>query len=167
MELTGGDKALLATLEDGLPLTPRPYADLARAAGLTEEQVIARLQALREAGVIRRFGVVVRHRSLGYRANAMTVWDVPDDRVRAAGRTLATLPYVTLAYRRPRRPPDWPYNLFCMIHGRERAAVLRLVEEATAKAGLADCGRSILFSDRAFKQRGARYGAAAAQEAAR
>ena len=151
------DKRLIAALQEGLPLTARPYAALAAQAGMTEAEAIARIAALRAAGAIRRFGVVVRHRRLGYRANAMTVWDVPDAAAAAAGRKLADLPFVTLAYRRPRRPPDWPYNLFCMIHGRDRALVEGLIEDGTAAAGLAGRPRAVLFSSRGFKQCGARY----------
>jgi hypothetical protein len=87
----------------------------------------------------------------------MVVWDVPDARVGAAGRTLAALTFVTLCYRRPRRPPAWPYNLFCMIHGLDRATVEALVSQASAAAGLEDLPKAVLFSRRRFKQRGARY----------
>jgi siroheme decarboxylase len=155
--LADADKRLIAALADGLPLVPRPYAALGRALGWGEGEVIRHLRGLAEAGVVTRFGVIVRHHELGIRANAMVVWDVPEERVRAAGAALKGLPYVTLCYRRPRRPPAWPYNLFCMIHGRERAAVEALVEQATAAAGLGGCERAILFSRRRFKQRGARY----------
>ena len=151
------DLRLIAAIQDGLSLDPRPYARVAEATGLSEREVISRLGRLAEDGVIRRFGVVVRHHELGYRANAMVVWDVPEARVREAGRKLARLPFVTLCYRRPRRPPDWPYNLFCMIHGRDRAKVGALVEEASSAAGLEGLPREILFSRKRFKQRGARY----------
>ena len=157
MALDDRDRLLLDAMQDGLPLVSRPYAALARACGLPEHEVLARLGRLGEEGVIRRLGVVVRHRELGYRANAMTVWDVPDDAVGEIGRRLAGLEFVTLCYRRPRRPPDWPYNLFAMIHGRDRATVERLVERAMEAVGLAAAPRAILFSRRRFKQRGARY----------
>ncbi len=137
----------------------RPYAALAHACGQTEDEVIGRIGRLGAAGAIRRFGVIVRHHELGYRANAMVVWDVPDDEVRAAGERLAALSFVTLCYRRPRRPPDWPYNLFSMIHGRDRTAVLELVRRAATEAGLEAAAREALFSRRRFKQRGARYAA--------
>jgi siroheme decarboxylase len=160
MVLTEGDRRLLAAIEDGLPLVPRPFAAIGERVGLAEHEVIATLARLR-AGVIKRIGVVVRHHEVGYRANAMVVWDVPDERVKEVGRRLAELPFVTLCYRRPRRPPAWPYNLFCMIHGRERAVVEAQVEEATRTAGLAGLPRAVLFSHRRFKQRGARYARAA------
>ncbi len=158
MALSDRDRLLLAVLRDGLPLVARPYAAIAERLGWSEEEVLTRLGRLVEDQVIRRFGVVVRHRELGYRANAMTVWDVPDDAVGEAGRRLAALDFVTLCYRRPRRLPDWPYNLFAMIHGRDRAVVEELVEQATEAAGLAGRPRAVLFSRRRFKQRGADYG---------
>jgi DNA-binding Lrp family transcriptional regulator len=157
MGLSLTDLRLISAIQDGLPLDPRPYARIAEAAGLSEQEVIARLDRLVGEGVIRRFGVVVHHHELGYRANAMVVWDVPDTEVGEAGRRLAGLPFVTLCYRRPRRLPDWPYNLFCMIHGRDRGAVEALVEEASVAAGLSDLSRDVLFSRKRFKQRGARY----------
>ena len=158
------DRRLIAAIQDGLPLVERPFQAVGEAIGQSEDQVIAALRRLTVDGTIKRFGIVVRHRELGYRANAMVVWDAPDGWVAEAGRRLAELPFVTLCYRRPRRPPAWPYNLFCMIHGRERATVVGQVEAATRAAGLAGEPRAILFSRRCFKQRGARY--AATSEAA-
>lgn len=160
MGLNESDLAVIAALQDGLSLEPCPFGAIATATGLAESEVIERLERLIESGAIRRFGVVVRHHELGYRANAMVVWDVRDEMVGLVGRRLARLPYITLCYRRPRRPPVWPYNLFCMIHGRDRGAVERQVEEATYAAGLDGLPRDILFSKRRFKQRGARYHAA-------
>ena len=157
MVLSDRDRRLLAAVQDGLPLVESPYAAIGAKIGLTGAEVIAGLRRLIADGVIRRFGVVVRHRELGYGANAMAVWDVPDARVQEAGRTLAGLPFVTLCYRRPRRLPLWPYNLFCMIHGRERGAVAALVEQASAAAGLEHLPRAVLFGRRRFKQRGACY----------
>lgn len=158
MELSLQDKILIAAIEDGMPVVSRPYEAIGNMIDMSEDQVISRLESLIAAGVIRRFGVIVNHRKIGYRANAMVVWNVTDDRVTDAGKSLAELPYVSLSYQRPRRPPDWPYNLFCMIHGRERSAVENLVLDAASAAGLENTPRAILFSGRQFKQRGARYG---------
>jgi DNA-binding Lrp family transcriptional regulator len=154
------DYRLLKAVERGLPLVSRPYAALAEHLGLAEAEVIARFWLLRVHGFIKRFGVVVRHRELGYRANAMVVWDVPDDQVAELGTRLGGDPNVTLCYRRPRRPPHWPYNLFTMIHGRDRAAVLAGVDRLADRYGLAGIPHRVLFSRRRFKQRGASYGAA-------
>ncbi len=161
MELSDLDRRLILAVQDGLPLVPRPFAVVAAAAQCAENDAIARLSQLAEAGVIKRFGLVVRHHELGYDANAMTVWDIPDDRVDAVGARMAEFPHVTLCYRRPRRPPQWRYNLFAMVHGRDRAVVERQVAEMAASLGLTEMPREVLFSRRRFKQRGARYGSVA------
>ncbi len=157
MELNAFDRELISALQDGLPLAPRPYQLIAQRMGAREADVMERLRALTRQGVINRFGVVVRHHEVGYRANAMAVWDVPDGWVTEAGNKLAALPFVSLSYRRPRQLPDWPYNLFCMIHGRQRGAVEQLISQAADQAGLTDRPGAVLFSGRRFKQRGARY----------
>tara|TARA_B100000315_G_scaffold258987_1_gene313112 strand:- start:1633 stop:2139 length:507 start_codon:yes stop_codon:yes gene_type:complete len=164
MELSPQDKALIAAIEDGLPLVSHPYEAVGNMIGLSEIEVIDRLENLIAIGVVSRFGVVVNHRQVGYRANAMVVWDIPDDCVADAGRCLAELSYVSLSYQRPRRLPDWPYNLFCMIHGREQGAVESLIEDAAKIAKLADVPRAVLFSGRQFKQRGAKYSSAKVTE---
>jgi DNA-binding Lrp family transcriptional regulator len=157
MGLSTGDRRLIAAMADGLPIEARPYQALATTLGMTEAEVIARLGRLLDDHILRRFGVIVDHHALGYRANAMAVWDVPDERLENAAQRLAALPFLSLCYQRPRRLPDWPYNLFCMIHGRARAAVETSVEAATLAAGLGEVPRAVLFSRRRFKQRGARY----------
>jgi DNA-binding Lrp family transcriptional regulator len=110
-------------------------------------------------GIIKRFGVIVRHHELGYTANAMVVWDIPDAVVDDAATRIIRLPFITLCYRRPRRPPSWPYNLFCMIHGKDRSTVLAQIEHLRSEASVADFAHAVLFSRKQFKQRGARYGA--------
>lgn len=165
MELSPADRRLLAALEEGLPLAPRPFAALGEQVGLADEEVLARLEALRTAGVINRMGLIVRHRELGYRANAMVVLDVPDGAVAAQGARLAREPVVSLCYARPRRPPLWPYNLFCMVHGRERLDTLRLVHAILMRTGLETVPRAVLFSRRRFVQRAARYARGAPQRA--
>jgi DNA-binding Lrp family transcriptional regulator len=157
MELTETDRRILALLEGGLPLEKRPWAALGRRVGLTESEILDRVGTLVKEGTIKRLGLIVRHRELGYRDNAMVVWDVPDESVVDVAQEVATAPFVSLCYRRPRRLPDWPYNLFCMVHGRDRATVLAQIDELRQSAGLADLDHAVLFSRRRFKQRGARY----------
>lgn len=157
------DRDLLAALEEGLAFVPRPYRALGESLGLGEDEVIARLKRLIETGVIRRFGAVVRHRALGYVANAMVVWDIADEDVAAAAAVMTGFSFVTLCYRRPRRD-GWPYSLFCMIHGREREVVLAQVAEVRAALDAVVRDHAVLFSTRAFKQRGARYRSASALE---
>lgn len=148
---------ILAELADGLPLAPRPYALIGSRLGIEESEVIYRIEGMIAQRVIRRFGAVVRHHELGFTANAMTVWDVPDAEADAIGAAVAAYPFVTLCYRRPRRLPAWPYNLFCMIHGRDQATVLNQVAILNRAAGLGRFPHSVLFSRKRFKQRGARY----------
>ncbi len=148
---------LIAAIQDGLPLVARPYQQIAKSLGWSEQKVIARLGQLIDSGVIKRLGVVVRHHELGYRANAMVVWDVPDSEVDRLGDLLGRQDCVTLCYQRPRHLPDWPYNLFCMVHGRDRDEVLACIARMSEGLGLDDINRTVLFSGRRFKQRGARY----------
>jgi len=146
----------VAAVQGGIPLVPRPYARVGEALGRSEAEVIAELERWLEAGILSRFGIVVRHHELGWRANAMVVWDVPDEAVDAAGERLARQPAVTLCYRRPRVEGLWPYNLYCMVHGRERADVRARVAEL-ARLLPPGTAHEILFSRRRFKQRGALY----------
>lgn len=151
------ERRLVSVLQEGLPLFIRPFALIAERIGASESDVLNRIRRWLDEGDIKRFGVVVRHHELGFRANAMLVHDIPDDKVSQIGRALATEPAVTLCYRRPRQLPDWPYNLFCMIHGRERAEVEATIADLRLRHGLTDCGHDILFSLTRFKQGGARY----------
>jgi DNA-binding Lrp family transcriptional regulator len=151
------DTALIAAIQEGFPLVQRPFREIGARAGLGEHDVLARLCQWLAEGVVKRIGVIVRHHELGYRANAMVVWDVADAEADRVGRAFARHEFVTLCYRRPRRPPDWPYNLFCMIHGRDRATVLRHVETLRRGAELPGLRHDVLFSRRRFKQRGAVY----------
>lgn len=154
------DRRLLAAIEDGIELQPRPYLALARRCGLSEEDVIAILARLIEAGIVTRFGLIVRHRTVGITANAMAVWDISDSDVDRIGQSFAAAPFVTLCYRRRRRAPDWPYNLFTMVHGRDRSLVESQIAALANEAAIGPERRAILFSRRCFVQRGARFKAA-------
>jgi DNA-binding Lrp family transcriptional regulator len=151
------DQLLIEAIQNGLPLVSRPYAAIGKTIGMSEAFVINRLSHLINSGVIKRFGVVVRHRELGYRANAMVTWDVPDERVTQLGEQLRQFNCVTLCYHRARHLPDWPYNLYCMIHGKDRNIVLGKLDEIIKQSDLADIPYQILFSRHCFKQRGAIY----------
>jgi DNA-binding Lrp family transcriptional regulator len=153
----GAAEDLIEAVQGGLPLIARPYREIGARLGMTEQAVIERLREMIDAGIIKRLGVVVRHHELGYRANAMVVWDVPDERVERIGRRLGDIDCVTLCYQRPRRLPDWPYNLFCMVHGQDRDDVLVCISLLVEVLGLGDIRHAVLFSGRRFKQRGARY----------
>lgn len=151
-------------LETGLPLATRPYALLAEQLGVTEGAVLDQVRDWSENGLFRRMGLVVKHRALGFHANAMLVLDVPDKQVDTVGQLLGRAPGVNLCYQRPRRLPQWRYNLFCMIHGRERADVVERIERLLAEHGLDGLPHQLLFSTRAFKQCGGRYAPPQPQE---
>jgi DNA-binding Lrp family transcriptional regulator len=151
------DLRVQRALQDGLPIVEQPYLSLAHTLGATEAAVVDSIKRLQQGGMIKRFGMVVRHRELGYRANAMVVWDVADDQVAAMGSLLGSEDCVTLSYRRPRRGEDWPYNLFCMIHGKSRDTVLKQLQDIIQRHSLQHLQHQVLFSQHCFKQKGAVY----------
>jgi DNA-binding Lrp family transcriptional regulator len=150
------DRRIVAATQAGLPLTERPYAEIAGRIGLSPAEVMRRMRRLLAAGIIRRIGAVPNHYALGYRANGMSVWDVPDERIDALGRRIGQLPFVSHCYRRPRHSPLWPYSLFAMVHGRERGEVAAHVREIAELLGPDDRGHDVLFSTRILKKTGLR-----------
>lgn len=150
------DERLAALAEEGLPIMSRPYDAWAEALGWPTERIRQTLTRWLAQGTLRRFGVVVRHHDLGISANAMTVLDVPNDLVDAAGVRLASQAGITLCYRRERHR-DWAYNLYFMVHGQDRTSVNEVIESAIKQAGLGGYPRQTLFSGTRFKQTGGRY----------
>ena len=149
------DRRILAAIEDGLPLVEQPYRVIAGQLGLDQADIIDRLDRLATARIVTRFGCVVRHARLGYNANAMAVWDVPDDMVDCVAASFARNPHVTLCYRRPRHLPLWPYNIFCMVHAKARRDAYAVIDEINLQADTGLNKQAVLFSTRCFKQRGA------------
>ena len=150
------DKAIVKATQDGLPLVERPYHAVAELVGTSPEDVMARMERLLVAGVIRRIGLVPNHYALGYGFNGMTVWDVADEDVAEAGRLVGELDFVSHCYHRPRHLPDWPYSLFAMIHAKERAAADALVAGIATILGPLSRGHLVLFSSRILKKTGLR-----------
>jgi DNA-binding Lrp family transcriptional regulator len=150
------DRRIVLATQAGLPLVAEPYADIAGQVGVTEADVIHRMTRMLEGGVIRRVGVVPNHYALGYHFNGMTVWDVADDAAREMGQAVGALPFVSHCYLRPRHLPHWPYNLFAMVHGRDRATAI--AHAAAIADVLAErCrGHQVLFSSRILKKTGLR-----------
>ena len=157
--LTEQDRALIGAMQTGLPLCARPYEALAQTVGSTPDAVLQRIGDWLADGTLKRFGVVLRHHELGFTANAMVVHDIPDALVSELGHRLGQHPGVTLCYRRPRVEGQWRYNLFCMVHGRERAQVEQQIAELRSSFALQDYPHAVLFSRERFKQQGARYAA--------
>jgi DNA-binding Lrp family transcriptional regulator len=159
-DAVGGLSALeadvLLAVQDGLPLSPTPYADVARTVGATTDEVLRAVTDLLDRGAIKRIGCVVNHVVTGFDANCMVVWDVPDEDLDDRGRAVGALPYVTLCYHRPRRPDQgWEYNLFTMVHGREQDAVDAKVDDLASEH--LPYPHERLYSTATLKQTGARY----------
>ena len=150
------DRQLVLATQAGLPLVPRPYQALAEQLGISAAEVMQRIQGMLERRVIRRIAAVPNHYALGFKANGMSVWDVPDARVSDWGRKVGALEFVSHCYRRPRHPPVWDYNLFAMVHGRTRAEVEGKVAAIAALLGADNQGHEILYSTRILKKTGLR-----------
>lgn len=150
------DRRIVQATQGGLPLMPTPYAQLASQIGLSRDEMIARMASLQDRGIIRRIAVAPNHYALGMTANGMSVWDVDDARISELGARIGALHFVTHCYRRPRALPDWPYNLFAMLHGSDRAEVEAKRVEVAAILGDACRGNDILYSTRILKKTGLR-----------
>jgi DNA-binding Lrp family transcriptional regulator len=161
--LTSEERAVLRELGPGIPEGERPWAEVARRAGVSEDECLGIVRALIERGVVRRVAAVVRDRDLGYAGNAMVAWRVSEERIESAGAAAAARPEVSHAYSRETRD-GWPFNLYTMVHGRTREATLAVVEElGKAIGGAAPVGiddRRVLFSLREFTKRRPDYSAA-------
>lgn len=151
------DRQLIELLQQGLPLVSRPYAEIGKQLKLSEDETLSRLASLKQQGVIKRLGVIVNHRQLGYKANAMVVFDVHDSLVEQIGKHISQFKFINLCYQRPRQGEPWPYNLYCMIHGKNREKVLHQLDHLIESCGLSQCKHEVLFSKQCFKQRGALY----------
>ena len=157
-ELAQLDRRIVLATQAGLPLDVRPYHWLASELGVEADVLMDRFRSMLGEGRIRRIGVVPNHYRLGYSANGMSVWDVPDEDIQAIGKQVGELDIVSHCYHRPRHLPEWPYNLFAMVHGHSREEVLSKVEQIAQL--LSDKARrhDVLFSTRILKKTGLRIG---------
>ncbi|MBI5752234.1 MAG: AsnC family transcriptional regulator [Hydrogenophilales bacterium] len=159
MLLDETDRQLIKATQAGLPRVARPYHAIGEQLGICGEEVIQRLKRMLDCGIVRRIGVVPNHYTLGYQANGMSVWNVPDEHIAELGRQVGALAFVSHCYHRPRHPPDWPYNLFAMVHGRDRMEVEAQAKQIAELLGSACRGHEILYSTRILKKTGLRIGA--------
>lgn len=150
------DRAIIEATQAGLPLAERPYAIVAGQVGSDEKTVMTRMQAMQDVGIIRRIGAVPNHYVLGFRGNGMSVWDVPDERIQACGEMIGALDFVSHSYHRPRHPPLWNYNLFAMVHGKDRDEVMLKVDRIAELLGSDSRAHEVLFSTRILKKTGLR-----------
>lgn len=131
------EKLILRRVQGDLPDSQAPFADIAAEIGVGEEQVITLLSELKESGAIRRFGATLRHQKAGYGKNAMVAWKVPEDRVEEVGRAMAAREEISHCYIR-RTYPEWRFNLYTMIHGRDEGDVDKVVERLSRELDLKD-----------------------------
>jgi DNA-binding Lrp family transcriptional regulator len=156
MIIDATDRRLIAATQGGLPLTREPYAEVANWLSLSEDEVVTRLSAMLENGVIRRIALAPNHYALGMTANGMSVWDVDDGVAEALGAEVGNLDFVSHCYLRPRALPEWPYNLFAMVHGATRDQVEAKRAEIASLLGPSCRGSDILYSTRILKKTGLR-----------
>ena len=155
--MTELEQKILFELQKGLPLNKNPYLRIADTVGCREQDVLQFIRNKQAEKVISRFGLIVMHRNLGYQHNAMVVWDIPDESVDVIARKMADVTCINLCYKRPRVLPVWPYNLFCMIHAKSREFVHDALGTIKNELGIDNYPCAVLFSEKAFKQTGAKY----------
>ena len=156
-QLSEEDRKLILLTQDGIPLTPSPFRDIAAQLGISEEEVISRIKDLQERNIIRRFGASIGHRRIGFIYNSMIVWNVPDEITEKTGKIMASIPEVSHCYERPRYPGEpyhWNYNLFTMVHGRSREECEAIAEKISKAVGIPEY--HLIFSLTEFKKVGVR-----------
>jgi siroheme decarboxylase len=154
MKLTELDKKVISRLQRDLPLEPRPYAAVAAGVGISEEELLQKIEGYLADGTMRRFGTILRHHKAGYAANAMCGWNVPASQVEKVGAIMASFIEASHVYQRPTYP-DWPYNLFTMLHGKTKEELERTAQEISHSTGIADY--KLLYSTKEFKKTSMNY----------
>lgn len=147
--LTKLEKTIIRELQAGLPLVSRPFAELGAKIGLSEDEMLAKVKELQAKGYMRRIGAALRHHRVGYVANAMIVWRIPEDRIEEIGNMFARLPEVTHCYQR-KMWPEWPYNFYTMVHMSTPEECYALAQKMAEKAGLKEY--HLLFSTKELKK---------------
>ncbi|OAH99211.1 AsnC family transcriptional regulator [Methylomonas methanica] len=158
MSIDETDRQIIQATQAGLPLVSEPYQAVAEQLGLSAQAVMLHIAEMQQTGVIRRIAAVPNHYKLGYRYNGMTVWDVDDSYVDELGQKVAKLPFVSHCYQRPRHWPDWPYNLFAMVHGKVEADAEQQIAIIAELLGEQAHRHEVLYSTKILKKTGLRIG---------
>ncbi|MCX4024849.1 Lrp/AsnC family transcriptional regulator [Endozoicomonas sp. SM1973] len=154
--LTPIERKLVVLTQSGLPVIPKPFEWLAEQLQVSLAETLVIIQQLQQRGVIRRIAAVPNHYRLGYRYNGMTVWDVTDSQANLLGKRIAQLPFVSHCYLRPRHLPEWPFNLFAMIHARKQATMENYRSQIRDVLGKAYQSDDVLVSSKILKKTGLR-----------
>ena len=149
------EKKIIREIQGDLPLSERPFAEVAQKVGILEEELLETLRKWMEKGVIRRFGATMRHQLVGIEANAMSAWRVPDEDVERLGKIIASYKEVTHCYERPSPGGDWPYNLYAMIHGTSVEECQRVASAISERTQIEDY--LLLFSHEENKKESMQY----------
>jgi DNA-binding Lrp family transcriptional regulator len=152
--ISESDKHIIRELQGDLPLVQRPFKPIADRLGMKEEDLLVKLREMDDNGVIRRFSAILRHRNVGFSANAMGAWCVPEDRTEEVGARMAAFSQVSHCYQRPVLP-TWPYNLFTMIHGKTPEDCEQVAKLISQDTGIEEY--RLLYSTREFKKVSMRY----------
>ncbi len=153
-ELTSEDIALVRALQEDLPAAQRPFTQAAEALRITDEELLEKARSLQQEGIMRRFAAVIRHRAVGFAANGMTCWIVPEERSDELGARFASYAQVSHCYRRPTFD-DWPYNVFTMIHAQSREKCEETVRKFADDVSIRDY--AILYSHTEYKKQRVKY----------
>lgn len=148
------EKKIIAEIQGDIPITERPYLDMANRLKISEERLLKSLKNLSDKGVIRRFGATIRHQKSGFEANVMAAWKIDEDRIEAVGKKMASFTEVSHCYRR--NPTDeWPYNLYTMVHAKDEASCRDIVQKMSEDASIETY--TLLFSRRELKKTSMAY----------
>ena len=156
MTLDSIDLQIIQKTQEGLPLVTQPYHAIGEVLGLPAEDVMQRMSVMQESGIIRRIGAIPNHYRLGYKYNGMTVWDIDDRQINRLGEKVGQLDCVSHCYHRPRHLPDWPYNLFAMVHSKTKEGVNEYVATIASILGKHNRGQEVLYSTKILKKTGLR-----------
>ena len=147
--LTNLEKKIIASIQEDMAVTERPYLAISEKLGISEETLLQTLQGLCDRGIIRRFGATLRHQRTGFTANAMAAWQVDEDRVETVGNHLASFKQVSHCYRR--NPTEtWPFNLYTMIHAHDEESCRQTARNMSRETGVENY--SLLFSIKELKK---------------
>lgn len=152
--LTELEKKVIASIQGDIPVTERPYLDIAESLGITEDMLLETLQNLCKRGIIRRFGATLRHQKSGFEANAMVAWQVNEEDIDSVGKTMASFRQISHCYRR-NPSEEWPYNLYTMIHARDEESCREIARQLSAETAIDTY--AILFSRRELKKTSMQY----------
>jgi len=156
VELDALDRCIIREVQGDLPLVEKPYEEIAGRLGITTEKLLCRLRALKTGGQLKRIAGILYHRNAGYKFNGMAAWSIDDSRKREAGKLMAGYQHISHVYERPPYP-DWPYNIFSMIHGQSRTEVEDTAEMIAEKLEISRDNYIILYSTEELKKTSMQY----------